>query len=67
MWEDVKIVHGKPRHNQSQDSVERVNRDVEDICWLRGWQKTIIRIDPLVLNLFTFRKAESFIQVKTII
>ncbi|XP_025413283.1 KRAB-A domain-containing protein 2-like [Sipha flava] len=31
MWSDVKIVHGKPRHSQSQGSVERVNRDVEDM------------------------------------
>lgn len=31
MWEDVKIVHGKPRHSQSQGSVERANRDVEDM------------------------------------
>ena len=31
-----KIVHGKPRHNQSQGSVERANRDIEDILmtWL---------------------------------
>ncbi|CAI6370936.1 unnamed protein product [Macrosiphum euphorbiae] len=31
MWEDVKIVHGKPRHSQSQGSVELANRDVEDM------------------------------------
>ncbi|XP_022175233.1 KRAB-A domain-containing protein 2-like [Myzus persicae] len=31
MWPDVKIVHGKPRHSQSQGSVERANRDVEDM------------------------------------
>lgn len=26
MWNDVKIVHGKPRHSQSQGSIERANR-----------------------------------------
>ncbi|CAI6357050.1 unnamed protein product [Macrosiphum euphorbiae] len=31
MWSDVKIVYGKPRHSQSQGSVERANRDVEDM------------------------------------
>ena len=27
MWEGLKIVHGNPRHNQSQGSVERANDD----------------------------------------
>jgi hypothetical protein len=37
MWEDLKIVHGKPRHSQSQGSVERANQDVENILatWLQ--------------------------------
>ncbi|CAI6372620.1 unnamed protein product [Macrosiphum euphorbiae] len=37
MWEDLKIVHGKPRHSQSQGSVERPNQDVENILatWLQ--------------------------------
>lgn len=36
MWPDLKIVHGKPRHSQSQGSVERANRDVQDIlvAWM---------------------------------
>jgi hypothetical protein len=36
-WQQCKLVHGKPRHSQSQGSVERANRDVEDklACWLR--------------------------------
>lgn len=29
MWSEVKIVHGKQRHSQSQGSVERANRVVE--------------------------------------
>lgn len=31
MWEDLKIVHGKPRHSQSQCSVERANQDIENM------------------------------------
>ena len=39
-WPGCKLVHGKPRHSQSQGSVERANRDVEAIiaCWLRDNQ-----------------------------
>ena len=38
MWPECKLVHGKPRHFQSQGSVERANKDVEDImaCWMRN-------------------------------
>lgn len=37
MWPECRMVHGKPRHSQSQGSVERANRDVQDklTCWLR--------------------------------
>uniref|UniRef100_A0A2H8TQZ8 KRAB-A domain-containing protein 2 n=1 Tax=Melanaphis sacchari TaxID=742174 RepID=A0A2H8TQZ8_9HEMI len=37
MWKDLKIVHGKPRHSQSQGSVERANQDVENMLatWLQ--------------------------------
>jgi hypothetical protein len=31
MWPDLKIVHGKPRHSQSQGSVERANQDIENM------------------------------------
>ena len=31
MWDGLKIVHGKPRHSQSQESVERANRDIKDM------------------------------------
>ncbi|XP_008189564.1 SCAN domain-containing protein 3-like, partial [Acyrthosiphon pisum] len=31
MWPEVKIVHGKARHSQSQGSVERANQDIERI------------------------------------
>ena len=38
MWDGLKIVHGKPRHSQTQGSVERVNRDNEDMLmtWLQS-------------------------------
>jgi len=43
MWGGVKIVHGKPRHRQSQASAERANRGVEDILATYEWQKTIFK------------------------
>ena len=38
MWNDIKIVHGKPRHSGSQGSVERANQDVENM--LATWMET---------------------------
>jgi hypothetical protein len=35
LWPDVVIVHGRPRHPQSQGSVERANQDVESM--LGNW------------------------------
>lgn len=35
LWPDLLIVHGKPRHPQSQGSVERANADVKDM--LTSW------------------------------
>lgn len=36
LWPEMKLVHGKPRHPQSQGSVERANGDIKDmlIAWL---------------------------------
>jgi hypothetical protein len=36
LWPDLKIVHGRPRHPQSQGSVERTNTDVKEMLatWL---------------------------------
>ena len=32
MWDGVKLVHGRPRHSQSQQgSVERANYDIENM------------------------------------
>lgn len=38
MWDEPKIVHGKPRHSQSQGSVERANQDIEKM--LGTWLET---------------------------
>ena len=35
MWDGLKIVHGKSRHSQYQGSVERANRDIEDMLMTR--------------------------------
>jgi len=37
LWPNFKIVHGKPRHSQSQGSVERANQDIENM--LTAWMK----------------------------
>ena len=38
MWDGLKIEHGKPRHSQSQGSVDRANRDIEGMLmmWLQS-------------------------------
>ncbi|XP_072392374.1 KRAB-A domain-containing protein 2-like [Diabrotica undecimpunctata] len=38
MWDELKIVHGKRRHSQSQGSVERANQDIEKM--LATWLET---------------------------
>lgn len=35
LWPECKIVHGRPRHPESQGSVERANQDVENM--LKAW------------------------------
>ena len=36
LWPQLIMVHGKPRHPQSQGSVERANSDIKDIlvAWM---------------------------------
>ncbi|XP_068228066.1 KRAB-A domain-containing protein 2-like [Palaemon carinicauda] len=36
LWPELSIVHGKPRHPQSQGSVERANGDIKDmlVAWM---------------------------------
>jgi len=59
MWGDIKIVHGKPRHSQSQGSVERANRDVEDI--LATWMAENNSRDwPSGIKFVQFRKNRAF-------
>ncbi|GFX29761.1 KRAB-A domain-containing protein 2 [Trichonephila clavipes] len=33
MWKDIKMVHGKPRHSQTQGSVKRANQDIQN-AWM---------------------------------
>lgn len=33
LWPGLSIVHGKPRHSQSQGSVERANQDFQKILF----------------------------------
>ena len=42
MCPGMKLVHGKPRHSQSQGSAERCNQDVRDmlVSWLSDNTKT---------------------------
>ncbi|XP_060845447.1 KRAB-A domain-containing protein 2-like [Rhopalosiphum padi] len=37
LWPQCTIVHGRPRHPQSQGSVERSNQDIENM--IRAWMK----------------------------
>lgn len=37
LWPELKIVHEKPRHSQSQGSVERANQDIENM--IGSWMK----------------------------
>ena len=36
VWPKLTLVHGKPRHPQSQGSVERANGDIKDmlVAWM---------------------------------
>lgn len=58
-WKDVRIVHGKPRHSQSQGSVERANRDVEEM--LAAWMADNQSLDwPKALKYIQFQKNRAF-------
>lgn len=56
MWPELKIVHGKPRHSQSQGSVGRTNQDIENMLssWLednntKKWSEGL-RFVQLMIN-----------------
>ena len=55
MWPGLKMVNGKPRHSQSQGSVERANRDVENLlaCWQAESNSTNWSV---ALNLIQYQK-----------
>ena len=55
MWPGLKMVNGKPRHSQSQGSVERANRDVENLlaCWQAESNSTNWSV---ALNFIQFQK-----------
>ena len=56
MWPQLKLVHGKPRHPQSQGSVERTNADIKDmlVAWMND--NNTCRTGQLDLNLFSNRR-----------
>lgn len=43
LWPDLKIIHGRPRHPQSQGSVERANGEVKKLLGI--WIRTTKRKD----------------------
>ena len=59
LWPDLIIVHGKPRHPQSQGSVERLNCDVKDmlVAWLGDNNSTDW---PVGLKFVQFAKNTSY-------
>ena len=59
LWPDRLMVHGKPRHPQSQSSVERLNCDVKDMptAWLGDNNSTDW---PMELRFVQFQKNSSY-------
>lgn len=46
IWNEVKTIYEKPRHGQSQKSVELAKRDVQEIIDILGWiinSKTMVK------------------------
>lgn len=59
MWPTLKVVRGKPRHSQTQGSVERANRDVEGM--LGAWMAETNSPDwPAGLKFVQFQKNRAF-------
>ena len=59
LWPDLVMVHGKPRHPQSQGSVERANCDIKDmlVAWLSDNNTTDWTVG---LKFVQFQKNSSF-------
>ncbi|XP_025198890.1 KRAB-A domain-containing protein 2-like, partial [Melanaphis sacchari] len=54
MWDGVKIVHGKPRHSQTQGSIERANQDIQNLLRARMYENNTNRwADGLYFVQFT--------------
>jgi hypothetical protein len=59
LWIDLLMVHGKPRHPQSQGSVERLNCDIKDM--LIAWMGDNSSADwPVGLKFVQFMKNTSY-------
>jgi hypothetical protein len=59
LWQELVIVHGRPRHPQSQGSVERANADIKEmiISWIRRLYATSAAfLDFRVLKTLNFVK-----------
>ncbi|CAJ0957877.1 unnamed protein product, partial [Mesorhabditis belari] len=47
-WSACQIVHGRPRHSQSQGSVERANQDLERILCTQLREEKSTRIGDFI-------------------
>ena len=63
-WPELHIVHGKPRHSQSQGSVERANGDVEKMIftWMSDNETTEWSIGLLFVQFMKNRSYHSGIK-----
>jgi transposase InsO family protein len=55
IWKDLKILHEKARHPQSQGSVERCNQDAKQLLGM-SWQHKLFVISCLLLRNMDSRK-----------
>ena len=60
MWPGMKLVHGKPRHSQSQGSVEKSK--MFETCWLLGCPTSTQKPGMKDYGLSKARKPELCIQ-----
>ncbi|XP_060837691.1 KRAB-A domain-containing protein 2-like [Rhopalosiphum padi] len=59
IWDEVKIDYGWPKHSESQESVERTNRDVQEM--LSAWMGKKNSSDwPSALKFIQFKKNRTF-------
>ena len=55
LWHNLKIIHGRPRHPQSQGSVERSNGDIQGIfSWVRVLLNVIVMESVLLIGVVVF-------------